>query len=260
MRLMKLIFISLAVAVIMGLGGYFGYQAAYAMGETAGYDTGYPEGEEAGYISGKQAGYDEGYSTGEQTGYDEGYTTGEQAGYDEGYTTGEQAGYDEGYSSGRDDGYSSGETEGYISGTADGYATGYDEGLEDGLGHGYTLKDPTYTEVVAFLRDDKTDKNEYVEDTYGVYVCSHFARDVCNNAEQAGLRCAFVELRYLEGGHAIVAFNTTDKGLVYFEPISDEESKPVIGKHYYLCIVPKAGYYYEKPSYDDTIMDIVVIW
>ena len=132
--------------------------------------------------------------------------------------------------------------------------------MEAGLGHGYTLKDPTYEEAVTFLRQDKTDENEYIEDTYGVYVCSHFARDVGNNAEEAGLRCAFVELRYLEGGHAIIAFNTIDKGLVYFEPRTDDRVRPVVGKRFYQCIEPKPGYYYEKPDFDDTIMDILVIW
>jgi len=114
--------------------------------------------------------------------------------------------------------------------------------------------------VITFLRQDKTDENEYIEDTYGVYVCSHFARDVGNSAEEAGLRCAFVELRYLEGGHAVIAFDTIDEGLVYFDTQTDERVRPVIGKRYYQCIEPRPGYYYVRPSYDDTIKDILVIW
>jgi len=240
MGLMKSIFISLVVLVIVGVGGYFGYNAAYAMGETAGYDIGYPAGEEAGYSSGKQDGYGEGYVSGKQDGYGEGYVSGEQDGYDKGYSVGHEAGYS--------------------SGKADGYEEGYDEGVEASLGHGYTSRDPTYKEAVAFLREDKTDKNEYIEDTYGSYVCSHFARDVCNNAEEAGLRCAFVELRYPDIGHSIIAFDTIDEGLVYFDAITDDRAKPVVGKRYYLCVEPKPGYYYEEPPYDDTIMDILVTW
>ena len=95
-----------------------------------------------------------------------------------------------------------------------------------------------------------------MEDSYS---CSHFARDVCNNAELAGLRCAFVSLRYPERGHAIVAFNTIDEGLVYFDPQHDELVRPVIGKLYYQCIESRQGYYYLKPPYDDTIVDILVI-
>ena len=180
------------------------------------------------------------------------YSEGDTAGYENGYSVGHEAGYSIGQEAGYEEGYSSGKT--------DGYDEGYEVGVEASLEHGYILRDPTYKEAVTFLREDKTDKNKYVEDTYGVYVCSHFARDVCNNAEGQGLRCAFVELRYLEGGHALIAFNTIDKGLVYFTPQTDEGVKPVVGKRYYQCIEPKPGYYYEKPSFDDTIMDILIIW
>jgi hypothetical protein len=181
------------------------------------------------------------------------YGTGEAAGYDKGYSSGQ----DIGYSSGKQDGYELGKEEGYNEGYVSGKADGYDEGVQAGAGHGYTLRDPTCAEAVAFIHEDRTDENTYVEDTY---VCSHFSRDVCNNAEEKGLRCAYVEIRYPGGGHAIVAFNTTDQGLIYFDTITDERAKPVIGKRYYRCVEPKPGYYYEEPSFDDTIMDILVIW
>jgi hypothetical protein len=184
------------------------------------------------------------YGLGETAGYDKGYPAGQSVGY--------SSGHDEGYTAGKEDGY----TEGYSSGKAD----GYDEGMQAGLGHGYTLRDPTYAQAVAFIKEDKTDENEYIEDAYGVYVCTHFARDVCNNAEQKGIRCAFVEVRYPDGGHAIVAFDTIDEGLVYFDAVTDDRTSPIIGKRYYQCIEPKPGYYYEPPSFDDTIMDILVIW
>jgi len=188
------------------------------------------------------------------------YSEGETAGYEDGYSVGQEAGY----SSGKDEGYALGSKEGYdngyTSGKADGYEGGYTEGIGAGLGHGYTLRDPAYREAVNFMAEDKTDENKYVEDTYGVYVCSHFARDVCNNAESEGLRCAFVELRYLDGGHAIIAFATIDQGLVYFDAITDERARPVVGKRYYRCVESGPGYYYEAPSHDDTIKDILVIW
>jgi len=179
------------------------------------------------------------------------YGTGEAAGY--------ETGQDVGYSSGKQDGYDLGKEEGYNAGYTSGKADGYDEGMQAVLSQGYTLRDPTYNEAVAFLKEDKTNENEYIEDTYGVYVCSHFSRDVCNNAEEKGWRCAYVELRFPDTGHAIVAFNTTDRGLSYFEAITDELVRPVVGERYYKCIVPKVGYYL-PPSYDDTIKDILVIW
>jgi hypothetical protein len=83
---------------------------------------------------------------------------------------------------------------------------------------------------------------------------------VANNAEQAGYRCAYVELRYVGSGHAIIAFDTIDQGLVYFEPQSDERVIPEIGKRYYQCVIPRPGYSYEAPDFDDTIRDILVIW
>jgi len=233
MKWIKRIFIAIGILILVSVGSFVLYGVAYSEGETAGYNRGYSIGQEAGYEAG--------YSSGKTDGYNEGYILGKQDGYDEGYTLGKADGYDEGY----------------ILGKTDGYDEGYEVGVEAGLGHGYTLRDPTYKEVITFLGQDKTDRNKYIED---LYVCSHFARDVCNSAEEEGLRCAFVELRYLEGGHAIIAFDSIDKGLAYFEPRTDERAKPVVGKRYYQCIEPKPGYYYEKPAHDDTIMDILIIW
>jgi len=183
------------------------------------------------YAIGDTAGYDNGYSAGQKIGY----SSGNQDGYNEGYVLGKQEGYDEGYDLGK----------------ADGYEDGYEVGVEDGAGHGYTLRDPTYKEAVAFLRGDRTDRNKYDEDSY---VCSHFARDVCNNAEAEGLRCAFVELRYSEGGHSIIAFDTIDEGLLFFEPQFDDKVKVVISKSYSQLND------YRNPLLDDIIMDILVIW
>jgi hypothetical protein len=119
------------------------------------------------------------------------------------------------------------------------------------------LHNPTFDEVISFLEEDRTDSNPYIE---GEYVCTHFARDVNNNAEDEGIRCAFVAISFPRSAHAIVAFDTTDQGLVYFDPQADERVIPVIGKQYWRCVVPRPGYYYPKPSFDDTILDIVVIW
>jgi len=185
------------------------------------------------------------------------YGEGETAGYDSGYGSGYSTGQEAGYSSGRQDGYDEGHSSGKAEGYAGGYDEGFDEGVEAGLGHGYSLRDPTYRQALDFLRKDKTDGREYVEDTY---VCSHFARDVCNNAEVEGLRCAYIGLIYPEGGHAIIALETIDRGLVYFDPQTDEKVNLILGKPYWQCVVPREGYYYEKPSFDDTIQDILVIW
>jgi len=74
--------------------------------------------------------------------------------------------------------------------------------------------DPTWDQVVAFLKADRTDEMEYVDEDF---MCGSFAQDVHNNAEKAGIRAAWVGID-LAGepiGHAVNAFNTTDRGLVY---------------------------------------------
>ncbi len=83
-----------------------------------------------------------------------------------------------------------------------------------------SLRDPTYDEVLAFLRVDQTDKNKYRMLTYN---CQSFAKDVMFNARDIGLRSYFVVIQFEDqySTHAVVAFNTTDFGMQYFEPQSD---------------------------------------
>ena len=78
---------------------------------------------------------------------------------------------------------------------------------------------PTYAELVAFIKSDPTDTREYVANGSGAYVCADFAEEVHNNAERRGIRAAWVGITFenTEEGHAINAFETTDKGLVYID-------------------------------------------
>jgi hypothetical protein len=78
---------------------------------------------------------------------------------------------------------------------------------------------PTYAELVAFVEQDTTDTNDYFIDPSIGYVCADFAEDVHNNAEAAGIRAASVSVEFEEGGegHALNAFDTTDRGLVYID-------------------------------------------
>jgi hypothetical protein len=248
----KLMWILVVIIVIAGIGfgSYKVYSIGFDAGEKTGYDTGYSTGEDKGYQSGQRDGYLEGY----QTGNDEGMIEGKKIGYTDGYGEGKQDGYQSGYTSG----LATGTMQGYQNGYSEGQTAGYDTGLTAGFGHGYTINDPTWAQVLDFLAKDKTDEKPY---NLAMYVCSHFTKDVCNNAEATGIRCAVVELRYVSGqGHVIVAFNTIDRGLVYFEPQTDEQANPAIGLKYYKTIIPKPGYYYMAPGYDDTIQDMVVIW
>ena len=76
--------------------------------------------------------------------------------------------------------------------------------------------DPTWQQLMSFLIADKTDEKDYVT---GSFMCGAFAEELYNNAEAAGIRAAWVSVS-LEGeskGHALNAFNTTDRGLVYID-------------------------------------------
>jgi len=75
--------------------------------------------------------------------------------------------------------------------------------------------DPTYDQMIEFIKTDKTDRNEYIPDKY---VCGDFAEDVQNNAEVAGYNCAWVYIEFEDGiAHACNAFDTTDRGLIFID-------------------------------------------
>jgi hypothetical protein len=122
----------------------------------------------------------------------------------------------------------------------------------------YTLHNPLYWEVRNFINSDKTDTKPYDEDSFN---CANFAQEVNNNAENMGIRCAYVTLNLSGPDHALVAFNTTDRGLVYFEPQEDYEVKSLeIGKDYYAdCVVPPSGYYYDKDP-ENVIQGFELYW
>lgn len=94
-------------------------------------------------------------------------------------------------------------------------------------GHWITLvnnpdaTDPAWDELKAFLATDNTDKQTY---SLASFVCADFAEMLHNNAEAAGIRAAYVTMQLgpssyytMSGGHALNAFQTTDKGLVYID-------------------------------------------
>lgn len=91
------------------------------------------------------------------------------------------------------------------------------------------LRNPTFQELRDFILRDPTSRNEFV---LNHYECRHFATDVNNNAEAEGLRCAFVLLCFDRGQHAVVAFDTTDEGLIYIEPQTDAAIHPEVGGKY----------------------------
>jgi len=92
--------------------------------------------------------------------------------------------------------------------------------------------DPTWQELMTFLGVDTTDQKPYVVDSYS---CVAFAEELHNNAEAAGIKAAFVGVQFedREVGHALNAFQTTDRGLVFIDctsPVrSDLTYRPIRG-------------------------------
>jgi hypothetical protein len=76
--------------------------------------------------------------------------------------------------------------------------------------------DPTWSQLQSFIQSDNTDKHAY---NYSSYTCGDFAQTLYNNAELAGIRCAFVTIHFSDGivPHALNVFKTTDKGLIYID-------------------------------------------
>jgi hypothetical protein len=105
--------------------------------------------------------------------------------------------------------------------------------------------DPTWDEMIAFLEDDNTDRKEYVPDKF---ICGGFAQELHNNAEAGGIKSAWVAID-IEGdplGHALNAFNTTDKGMVFV----DCTGKGLLDKLDYIDAGPDVTVYGMADSWD----------
>ena len=77
-------------------------------------------------------------------------------------------------------------------------------------------EDVSFAELKSFILEDDTNKHKYIQ---GVRNCVDFAEMLHNNAEDVDIRAAFVGINFVgkEIGHAVNAFHTTDKGLVYID-------------------------------------------
>jgi hypothetical protein len=157
--------------------------------------------------------------------HDSGFGEGNASGYLLGLAVGEEIGYEAGDQDGYLDGYSKGYSQGNIIGTENGYQTGFKEGLEKGVlgdyeGWGTFVRNPTHNEVLEFIQEDETDKLEYVE---GEFECLDFCMTFRNNAFKKGYisYTVWIDSEGQSFGHTIIAFNTTDRGMVYLDPQLD---------------------------------------
>lgn len=112
-------------------------------------------------------------------------------------------------------------------------------------------KNPTYDELIDFIRRDQTDNTPYQADEY---TCFDYAMDVHNNAEAAGIRAGVVFLNpNSEWGinrHALNVFDTIDKGLIFIDCTSyDMRAYVAVGESYSL-----------EPLYSGAIDDNMFVW
>ncbi len=125
-------------------------------------------------------------------------------------------------------------------------------------GNSYITNIVPYQTVETFLEKDKTNEHLYNLITYN---CFNFSADVISNATNEHIRCGLVYILF-EGGtsaHAIVAFSTTDSGILFVEPQTDGIVKLEVGKHYWTeCLSPTSPF--NPSSHDDTVESFVIVW
>jgi hypothetical protein len=159
-------------------------------------------------------------------------------------------------------------------------------------------QNPTYSQLLDFLSSDKTDLYPFqgtvapIPSRYGSLesyvdlqywkeiiagtikpnpprVCADYAEMLHNNAEMAGIRCAYVSVGLNSPiyDHALNAFETTDRGLVYIDDTGTDGSHNVekvvdveIGKSYVpLSLFPTPGWNSTWES-SGTVTDIFMTW
>lgn len=192
---------------------------------------------------------------------------GSEEGRAQGYMVGYQEGSRAGYQGGGRVGYQEGSRVACEEGREEGYASGYTIGFEGGIGTDCLVRNPTYEEMQEILTESETSS----------------AWEINNNAENKDIRAGYVRIRiaawyppyYRIGSKAgtaeliltppltradwtpyryWVAFKTVDKGLVFIQPWSGKEVKLEVGQRY------SELNEFPSPRYDDTIVEIIVIW
>jgi len=131
-----------------------------------------------------------------------------------------------------------------ISGTQASIPVQNTTGVQVVLVNNLNASDPTYNDLVRFLKADSTSSMKYV---YPGWTCADFARQLHDNAEAQGIKAAFVAVEFYNSsidysiydsgsgsydyplttpdmGHGFNLFNTTDRGPVYVDSSGIYES------------------------------------
>lgn len=92
------------------------------------------------------------------------------------------------------------------------------------------LKNPTSQELTNFLAGDKTNEKQQVDFQYDPV---DFARELRENANEAGYRAAVVVVFLKAFPFYVNAFETQDKGLIYIDPQTDKQVTLKTGERYW---------------------------
>lgn len=90
------------------------------------------------------------------------------------------------------------------------------------------VTNPSYDQLLDFLKTDDTVDAAYVPDSY---VCTNFAVHLYEDAESSGIAAHLVAISF-EGssaGHMIDAFDTTDNGTVYIDDTGNTQAQTANG-------------------------------
>lgn len=123
----------------------------------------------------------------------------------------------------------------------------------------YELHYPSYQEVMNFIHTDGTNNKLYNEKTY---CCAHYSAEINNKANDLGMMCGLVTI-YFSGGevHAIVAFNTSDRGILFIEPQEDKKVDLEVGEDYWAeCVDMSSSRYYYLPDTNNIVDGYKISW
>ena len=85
-----------------------------------------------------------------------------------------------------------------------------------------------------FIQIDTTDLLSYSDN----YVCFDFCHDILENAFDQGYKAGLVYLKFEDAAHTIICFDTTDEGLLFVEPQTDDIVTVQVGSAYEIAEEP----------------------
>jgi len=120
------------------------------------------------------------------------------------------------------------------------------------LNEANVLRNPTYAELMEWLKEDKTNERKFQKYDYGTF---DFAAALNKNAQKKGFRGGITFLFFGEGTiDAINFFETSDKERVYIDPQIDRKVTVKVDESY------RGQNQFTKSDFDDTIRRIVDSW